>query len=122
LKRGIDLNIIKAKEGTKTRSDSASNGEEEDEKIIINKGKDKTLLRDLGGDLDVMHNFLPNVERRELNKRAFGKEYLSSELFNFEILKKNKNSPADKRGFKLQLDARMIANQAVQIQACCVSR
>jgi hypothetical protein len=74
---------------------------------------DKTFLRDLGGDLDAMYNFLPNTERRELNKRAFGKEYLSLELFNFEIPKKNKSSLVDKRGFQLQVDAKMIANQAV---------
>jgi hypothetical protein len=59
---------------------------------------------------------LPNTERRELNKKAFGKEYLSSELFYFEIPKKNKSSPADKRGFQLQVDAKMIANQAIPVQ------
>jgi hypothetical protein len=59
---------------------------------------------------------LPNTERRELNKRAFGKEYLSSELFNFEIPKRNKSFCADKRGYQLQVHAKMIANQAVQLQ------
>jgi hypothetical protein len=68
------------------------------------------LLRDLVGNLDLLYNFLPSTERKDLYKRAFGKEYASSELFNFEIPKKMKNSPADKRGFKLQKDAQMLAN------------
>jgi hypothetical protein len=50
-------------------------------------------LRDLGGDLDLMYNFLPNAERKDLYKRAFGKDYASSELFNIEIPKKMKNNP-----------------------------
>jgi hypothetical protein len=82
---------------------------------------DKTFLREVGSDLDLTYNFLPNTERRELNKRDFGKEYLSSE-FNFEIPKKNKSIPADKRGFQLQVDAKMIANQAVQVQRAVLAR
>jgi hypothetical protein len=32
---------------------------------------EKTLLRDLGGDIDLMYNFLPNAEKKDLYKRAF---------------------------------------------------
>jgi hypothetical protein len=78
--------------------------------------QEKTLLRDLGGDLDLMYNFLPNAERNDLYKRAFGKDYVSSDLFNIEIPKKIKGSPQDRRDYQLQMDAKMLANQAVQVQ------
>jgi hypothetical protein len=146
IKRGIDLNIIRAKEkeSTKTRSGSTSEGEEEDENAKIVKYKngdvqigtesilgvrrmgklvyqpleenEKTLLRDLGGDIDLMYNFLPSAEKKDLYKRAFGKEYAPSELFNIEIPRKIKNSPADKRGHQLQVDGKMLAEQATAAQ------
>jgi hypothetical protein len=46
-----------------------------------------------------MYNFLSSTERKYLYRRAFGKDYTSSELFNFEIPKKVKGNPQDRRGF-----------------------
>jgi hypothetical protein len=63
-----------------------------------------------------MYNFLPNVERKYLYKRAFGKDYAPSDLFSIEISKKLKGSVADKRGYQLQMDAKTLATQAVSVQ------
>jgi hypothetical protein len=58
---------------------------------------------------------LPPQERRELYKRAFSKDYDPPEVFStVQIPKPNKRSPADKRGFQLQMAAKMLATQASQ--------
>jgi hypothetical protein len=76
----------------------------------------KIILIDLYGDLDLMYNFLPNAKREGIYKKAFGKDYASSDLFNIEIPKKIKGSPQDRRNYQVQVDAKMLANQTVQVQ------
>jgi hypothetical protein len=62
-----------------------------------------------------MYNWLPSAERKELYKRAFHKDFLPPPMFNsIQVPKPNKRSPADKRGYQLQMHMKMLALQAAQ--------
>jgi hypothetical protein len=62
-----------------------------------------------------MYNLLPPTKKKELYKRAFHKDFNPPPIFNsIQIPKPDKRSPADKRGYQLQMHAKTLAIQASQ--------
>jgi hypothetical protein len=62
----------------------------------------ETYASRMRGDIDIMYNFLPLSEGKELYRRAFHKDFNPPPLFStIQIPKPKRGNATDRRGFNL---------------------